>query len=140
MQMWRISCDTPPPTFVFVLFLVLVHGTHVYPYLSFRSILVGKPELESNLDDGALVFNNLAQVRERGVEGNILVAIRGARRECHALGGILHLLTRPMASFVTLSFLVRPRQLVYVVFGEVLGVVVLVDPSVLFPMLIRMEP
>ena len=64
--------------FVFVLFLVLVHGTHVYPYLSVRSILVSKPELESNLDDGALVFNSLAQVRERGVEGNILVAIRGA--------------------------------------------------------------
>ena len=64
-----------------------VHCAHKYPYLAFGRILVGKPELVCNLDDGALIVQDLAEVRERGIESDVLVAVGRALRENHCLGG-----------------------------------------------------
>ena len=108
-----------------------VHCAHINPYLAFGCILVGKPKLMGNFQNCPLVIHNLAEVRERGIEGDVLVTVGRALRENHRLGGFLDLLTSPMAAFVTFSLLVRPHQLSHVVFGEVFCVVVLVEPSVL---------
>ena len=108
-----------------------VHCAHIYPYLTFGRILVGKPELMGNFQNSPLVIHDLAEVRERGIESNVLVSVCCPLRENHRLGGFLDLLTSPMTALVTLSFLVRPCQLTHVVFGEILCVVVLVEPAVL---------
>ena len=110
---------------------ISVHCAHINPDLAFGRILVSEPKLMGNLDDGALIVQDLAEVRERGVESNVLVAVGRSLRENHRLGGFIDLLASPVTAFVTFSFLVRPYQLAHVVFREVLRVVVLVEPAVL---------